>query len=194
MVIQKPLIKTILSLCDFSGVWSAPYREAGYNVIQIDLQRDGQDVRLMEWSHVVHGVLAAPPCTVFCRAGAWLWPKWGNKGLLHGLSIVDACLRIITVCQPAFWALENPPGRLDKYLGPPSFSFQPWEFGDPWTKQTYLWGNFSIPRKAPVESEPYPEHLAKGSRDRTTRLSSSQKNKRAETPAGFAKAFFEANQ
>lgn len=184
MVRQTTIIKTILSLCDYSGVWSAPYREVGYNVIQIDLQH-GQDIRMIEYPGHVYGILAAPPCTVFCRPSAMHWEKMGIDGLLSGLALIDACMRLITICRPKFWALENPPGRLTKYLGPPQHSFQPWEFGDPWTKQTYLWGRFNQPQKNPIEPTIF---------NRTERMSSSDKNKRAETPAGFARAFFEANQ
>ena len=36
---------TILSLCDFTGEWSRPYREAGYDVRQVDIKHD-DDVRL----------------------------------------------------------------------------------------------------------------------------------------------------
>lgn len=38
----------ILSLCDLTGVWSQPYRDAGYYVEQVDLQRDGRDVLLRQ--------------------------------------------------------------------------------------------------------------------------------------------------
>ena len=63
---------TILSLCDFTGSWSRPYREAGYHVVQVDLQH-GQDVRLLRrLAEPVHGILAAPPCTHFSRSGAHL--------------------------------------------------------------------------------------------------------------------------
>jgi len=187
-----PLVKTVYSLCDYSGIWSGPYKKAGYKVVNVDIQH-GQDVRLLEYPGHIHGILAAPPCTKFCRPGAQYWNEWGEQGLMEGLALVDACLRLVTICRPKFWALENPPGRLDKYLGPPVFSFHPWEFGDPWTKHTYLWGKFNIPKKTPIEPEPYPEHLEPGKRDRTSRLGSSQRNKRAETPKGFADAFFKAN-
>lgn len=184
--------RKILSLCDYSGVWSQPYVDAGYDVIRIDLQH-GQDVRLLPWPGKVHGILAAPPCTVFCRPGARLWNEWPAEKLLDGLALVDACLRYVAVCDPAWWALENPPGRLDKYLGPPALSFHPWHYGDPYTKHTYLWGKFTPPAKTPVEPEQYPEHLPPGRRDRTSRMSSSSRNQRAETPPGFARAFFLAN-
>lgn len=185
MIKNLTLVKTIISICDFSGVWSKPYRDEGYAVFQIDLQL-GQDVRLFKFpGHSIYGILAAPPCTVFCRPSSQFWDKWGDNGLRSGLAIVDACLRLVTICKPHFWALENPPGRLSEYLGPPTYSFQPWEFGNPWTKQTYLWGKFNIPVKTIVKPV---------IKNRTTSLSSTQKNKRSETPSGFAKAFFKANQ
>lgn len=185
--------RKILSLCDYSGVWSQPYVDAGYDVIRIDLQR-GQDVRLFQYPGEVHGILAAPPCRVFCRPGARLWKTWGDAGLVDGLQLVDACLRFVAVCKPKFWALENPPGRLNKYLGPPQLSFHPWHFGDPYTKHTYLWGRFNELVCTPVEPEPYPKHLPPGQRDRTSFLGSANRNKRSETPPGFARAFFEANR
>ncbi len=55
------LIKTVLSLCDYSGVWSQPYADTGYNVIRVDLQTSEQDVRLVEFPGPVHGILAAHP-------------------------------------------------------------------------------------------------------------------------------------
>lgn len=47
-LMQTTLLRTILSLCDYSGVWSEPYAVAGYDVVRIDLQ-DGQDVRLLKY-------------------------------------------------------------------------------------------------------------------------------------------------
>ena len=37
------LIKTIVSVFDFSGEWSRPYAENGYEVIQIDIKK-GKDI------------------------------------------------------------------------------------------------------------------------------------------------------
>ncbi len=144
---QLTITKTILSLCDYSGAWSQPYMDAGYEVNRIDLQYGG-DVRLMKFPGRVHGILAAPPCRVFCRPGARLWKEWGDKELLDGLSVVDACLRLVAVCRPAWWALENPPGRLDKYLGPPSLSSTRGNSGTH-TRSTPTFGDGSRPRLGP---------------------------------------------
>lgn len=177
----------ILDLCAGTGAWSQPYVDSGYQVHRIDLP---DDVRLMKRPEFpVHGILAAPPCTVFARVGA-RWKRTDND-MREGLSIADACLRMVMVCRPEWWALENPIGRLQDYFGPPVYRFDPCDFGDPWTKRTWLWGDFNqpaqrVPARVILTGKP-------GSRDRTSRLSGSARRERAKTPPGFASAFFEAN-
>jgi len=145
------LERLIYSLCDYSGEWIKPYQEAGYKCIQIDL-KFGDDVRLLKLpDEPVFGVVAAPPCTTFAGSGA----KWYNlrsiSEVLEGLSIVDACYRFATRCQPEFWCIENPVGILPDWYGQPDYYFDPCDFGDPYTKKTCLWGDFSIPTRSPVE-------------------------------------------
>ena len=186
-VLTMMLFPTILDLCGGTGAWSRPYAEAGYDVRVIDLSNDGGDVRLFECNgDTVHGILAAPPCTHFSGSGARWWKGKGEKALLTGLSVVDACLRLVAVHRPDFWALENPVGRLRRYLGPPRLTFQPCDYGDPYTKRTQLWGRFNTPAASPVQPvegskmwryPPGPERAAL----------------RSITPPGFARAFFEAN-
>jgi len=184
--------KVILSLCDHSGVWCQPYRDAGYVVHQVDLER-GTDIRKTQ--HLdsgVHGILAAPPCEAFAGSGAQYWPAKDEDGrTFEGLALIDACLRHVAIYNPEWWVLENPVGRLRRWIGPPKAYFHPWEYGDPYTKKTCLWGNFVMPMKTPVE----PERACKqgswvqklgGKSKRTKQL-------RSVTPAGFAQAFFEAN-
>jgi hypothetical protein len=138
----------ILSLCDRTGAWSRPYDEVGYDVQRIEIE-DGQDVRLLELpNRPVHGILAAPPCTVFANSGA-RWPRTDEE-MLEGLSVVDACCRIILAAKPKWWVLENPHGKLSRYLGPPAWTFQPNDYGDDYTKFTCLWGDFAPPVKTPA--------------------------------------------
>ena len=55
----------VLDLCGGSGAWSQPYRETGYDVEVVDPVVDSRDVRLLLAKQGrVHGILAAPPCTV----------------------------------------------------------------------------------------------------------------------------------
>lgn len=182
----------ILSLCDYTGNWPAPYREAGYHVVTIDIKK-GQDVRLIEYMNTgVRGILAAPPCTAFAGSGAQYWPKKDAAGeTLDALALVDACLRAVAIYRPAWWALENPVGRLRRWIGPPRYSFNPCDHGDPYTKKTLLWGVFNEPEKTPVDplrvcSQGSWLMQLGGKSERTKEL-------RSATPPGFARKFFEAN-
>lgn len=172
----------ILDLCAGSGNWSLPYREVGYDVVAIDLP---QDVRLLEFTRLkVRGILAAPPCTCFSVAGAWVQRTPDEIKL--ALSVVDACLRAVAIYRPAWWCLENPAGKLKRFLGPPAAYFHPCDYGDAWTKKTALWGTFTMPPKTPVE--PLGSLI-----DIPGLKSSGSKKERAKTPMGFARAFCEAN-
>ena len=185
---KLPFERTILSLCDYTGTWSKPYKDAGYNVIRVDIQTDGTDVRLMKLPDTpIHGVLAAPPCTVFALSGnRW---KRSDEEMIQGLSVVDACVRVAYAVKPAWWVLENPVGKLKHYLGKPAMYFQPCDYGDPYTKRTALWGEFNTDlATSPVEptegSKMWAQYGGKSMRT---------KNARSATPLGFARAFFEAN-
>lgn len=161
---------------------------AGYRVKQVDLKSGmSQDVRLLKFPSSVYGILAAPPCTIFAASGA-RW-KRTEAELTEALSIVDACLRLVALCSPHFWALENPIGNLKDYLGDPVWYFDPCDYGDPYTKRTCLWGNFNKPKPCRVDSiEGSKMHLKYGGKSERTKIL------RSTTPIGFAKAFFEVNQ
>jgi hypothetical protein len=208
--------KIILDLCGGTGSWSKPYKDAGYDVKNITLPK--YDVRLYQPPKNVYGILAAPPCTEFSFAKSN--SKYPRK-IQEGMEIVKACLEIIWKCQyelPTplakrtnlkFWCLENPFGLLRRYLGHPVFEFNPYDFGDAYRKRTQLWGFFNIPKKNPckeysknyihtispngkplkkfdalLNNEIHPEYLGKLNRQA----------RRAITPQGFAKAFYEANK
>ena len=171
--------RIILDLCSGTGAWSEPYVSAGYDVRRITLP--SCDVRSYVPPDRVWGVLAAPPCEAFSLARNGT-PATEDE-LTCGLGVVSACLRIIATCRPCWWALENPVGRLGHCLGTPTYTFQPWWFGDPWTKRTSLWGTFNLPRSGP-DTYTTPNGSAA---ERSTRV------ERARTPPGFARAFFEAN-
>jgi hypothetical protein len=181
--------KIILDLCGGTGAWSRPYLEAGYDVRNITLP--DYDVRTYIPPDNVYGILAAIVCTGYCNSGA----RWHSSRPFDELkmywNILCSCLAIIDYCwlkkTLKFWSLENPAGRLSRFLGKPAFKFQPSEFGDPYTKETWLWGEFNIPNKTlvlPLEGGKI--HKMPPSKDRAML--------RSITPPGFARAFFEANQ
>lgn len=203
--------KIILDLCGGTGSWSKPYKDAGYDVRLITLPdmdilkwRNYPDVAIPLAENEVYGILAAPPCTMFSHARTIAKKP---RDLVRAMDIVRAVLEIVSQAQyrtPTgakttnlkFWALENPhKGLLPRFLGNPPYIFEPWEFGDQYTKQTALWGYFNKPVKTEV-TKPLTVKFDKlkskeihgefyGRYTRTER--------RAITPAGFAKAFMEAN-
>jgi hypothetical protein len=110
------LRRVILDLCAGSGAWSQPYADAGYSVVRVTAPEAA--VRFIHrLPGRVHGFLAAPPCTVFANGGA-RWRR-SDSEMREGLSAVDACLRAVVIHEPAWWARENPTGKLSRYLGSP---------------------------------------------------------------------------
>jgi hypothetical protein len=176
--------RIILDLCAGTGAWSQPYVEAGYDVRRLTLPHG--DVTTYEPPPGVWGVLAAPPCTEFASSGARWWNGKPPGLLREALRVIIACLRIIALAKPEWWAVENPIGRLNRYLGPPVMYFDPCDYGDPYTKRTALWGRFNNPKTSRVEPvEKSPIHWMPPGPERAA--------KRSITPPGFARAFFEAN-
>jgi len=186
--------KIILDLCGGSGAWSQPYAEAGYDRRIITFPN--YDVRKYHPLSNVYGVLAAPPCNCFSRVGARWWSDMNADGrTIEAVSIFTACW---ILCQIAseFWCLENPPGRQYKlmpWLDRPTWQFQPYYFGNPWVKQTYLWGRFTPPLPTnivtPIETKRAPSGHKYG------RIPSLPRSiVRSITPDGFARAFYEANK
>lgn len=207
----------IISLFDSSGSWSEPYRKAGYRVIQID-KKLGFDI--FKWNYKaikeqVAGVLAAPPCTDFSGSGSQYWPEKDKDGrTAQSCKLVSKTLEIIAHFNHSemFWAMENPIGRLRRMLsgeywnGEPRIhvpdslvdkvkeerlAFDPWDYGDPWTKRTMLWGEFNLPKRNPV---PPKKHSTQGSWTQVLGGKSERtKELRSFTPPLFAQAFYEAN-
>lgn len=197
MGIESPQGDTILDLCSGSGSWSEPYRKAGYNVIEVTLP--DTDVRLWpsgpslgarlpnefddirQYVGKVQGILAGPPCTYFSHSGNHI--RRTDDDIRNGLAVADACIRLAYVLKPQWWVLENPIGKIVKWLGDPVHTFHPCDYGDPYTKLTYLWGRFFLPRMryvTPTQGS-LMNHAVRDPAER------------AITPPGFANAFFEAN-
>jgi hypothetical protein len=152
----------VLSLCDRTGNMVQPWLDAGYGAITVDLQEAENthprrnhfvsDVRT--WSYPLQFVdppvivFAFPPCTHLAVSGARWFKDKGIGKLIEALEIVEACRRLCEESD-APWMLENPVGTLATYWREPDHSFDPCDYGDPYTKKTCLWtGNgFVMPSK-----------------------------------------------
>lgn len=133
-------MKTILHLCADIGSDSRPYQiDDEYRVITV-----GKDPGVENFipPDFVYGIIANPVCTEFSTASGF-----HNKGdEKEGMKLVNACLELIDIYDPAWWVIENPAnGTLKNHLGEPTATYQPWQYGSPWTKKTALWGKFNMP-------------------------------------------------
>ena len=189
----------ILSLCDYTGNMLKPWRDAGHQCVALDIayEQDGmvdgiyrlkRDVlTYMPDGTEYDWVFAFPPCTHLASSGARWWKEKDLPALVEALDIVNACY---WWCRQAKlgWMIENPVGRLTTCWRKPDHTFDPCDYGDPYTKKTCLWtgGAFKMPEKDRIEpTQGSKMHLMGQSKDRA--------RKRSETPMGFAQAVFEAN-
>lgn len=151
--------KIILQLCADTGSDTKPYQDdPAYEVRLI-----GSDIGVENY-HVeepIYGIIANPVCVEFSTARS----SGKARDPEAGMFLVNECLRIVREAQEfgelKFWVIENPAkGELKNYLGAPKFSYQPWEFGSPWTKHTSLWGEFNIPDRVYTKWADVPKNPA----------------------------------
>ncbi len=189
--------KIIYDLCAGSGAWSEDYLRNGYDVRRITLPEN--DVHDLVPQKGVYGIIAAPVCAHFSLARTRAKTPRDLKG---GMKLVIACLNFIWGCRYLsklqFWCLENPMGYLRQFLGKSVFTFNPCDFGDRYTKKTDLWGYFNEPIKNPVDLNQTELALNYTNSRKLPSISditsSTQADRRAITPPGFARAFYEANK
>ena len=195
----------VLSLFDLTGSWSDPWSEAGYEVHTFDIQDNPyvgditnfgtdffQQLFNMFDGKEIHAILAACPCTDFASSGSRHFSAKDKDGRTYSsIQLVQATLDVIEYFKPSVWAIENPVGRIEKMNGLPpwSLSFDPYHFGEDYTKKTLLWGRMNA--DLPIA----PTEPTAGSKMHSQFGGSSieTKNARSETPEGFAYAFFNAN-
>lgn len=222
--------RIILDLCGGTGSWSKPFKDAGYEVHVITLpdydvekwyQSNHNGVKCITFTCItakdysqdiivpikdIYGVFSAPPCTMFSRARTTAKTP---RDFVNATKPVRATLDIIwtiefnTKMSLKFWAIENPAGHLRRFLGNPAFKFQPYEFGDRHSKETFIWGRFVEPKKKPVQlneqeiiqsrnnTRPLPQIPTDYKRDEKMK---SVQIRRSITPKGFAEAFYKANK
>ncbi len=141
-------------------------------------------------------VFAFPPCTDLAVSGARWFAAKGPDALARAVALVHRC-RWIAERSGARWMIENPVGRLSSAWRKPDYIFHPHEYAgylseplaDQYTKKTCLWvgDSFVMP---PTRSLP----PVLGSKMHTMAPGPNRANLRSATPAGFARAVFDANE
>jgi hypothetical protein len=180
-----------------------PWLEAGYECWCVDTQHPPGETRegnlvlvgadILTWlpprrEYVI--AFAFPPCTNLSVSGARWFRDKGLDGLARGIALVERCALI---CQwtEAPWMLENPVSVLSSYWRMPDHTFQPWQYGDPFSKKTCLWTGHGF-------HMPPPQVLVRpaDTQEKVWRMapSADRGDKRSETPMGFARACYAANE
>lgn len=199
----------VLSMCDRTGVMVKPWAEAGYECVCIDWQHPpgetvdgnityvGADLHtwMPPYGEDYAIAFAFTDCTNMAVSGARWFKSKGLTALNQGVSLFD---RARTICEAMGvpYSLENPVSTIASYWRKPDHVFNPCDYGgyldppgDAYTKKTCLWtGNgFAMPEPKPVQpTERSKMHLMPPSQERA--------DLRSVTPAGFARAVFEANR
>lgn len=196
----------VVSLCDRTGTMVRPWAQAGFDCWCVDVQHSIRRERIEGRIHFVWGdvrgwlppepirgrigmVFAFPPCTHVAVSGARDFQRKGNYMLRDALELFSACEQAAT-WSGAPYMIENPVGKFSDHMGRPDFTFQPWQYGDLWTKRTCLWTGNGFVMPPPVYREP-PEGVE--ARIWRLPLTPDRADRRSVTPPGFAAAVFEAN-
>jgi hypothetical protein len=185
----------VLSLFDYTGNMVKPWKDAGYETLCIDKQRDNTDILCWLPPRVKYRIVFAfPPCTDQAVSGARWFRDKGLGGLAAAIELVERA-RDICEWSDAPWMIENPVSLMSSYWREPDSIIHPadytaFELNDNYTKRTCIWcGNgFIVPEPRTIEGLPEPDdriHKASPGKERS--------NYRSVTPMGFARAVFHAN-
>jgi hypothetical protein len=191
---------SVLSIYDRSGNFVKPWLDAGFPCIIVDTQHEpgehtdglltrvGADV--IGWMPPLRRyafVASFSPCTDVAVSGARWFQGKGLARLAHAIRLFARGVEIAE-WSGAPWLAEHPVSTIATHFRKPDFTFDPCDYGDPYTKKTCLWtgGGFIMPTKQRVEP-------ALGSKMHLLPPSAERANLRSETPMGFARAVFAAN-
>jgi hypothetical protein len=203
-------VKAALFMFNCTPAMPQPWADAGYECWCIDLQnargerREGNIVWVgadalawlpprREW------VFAAffPPCTDVAVSGARWFRDKGLGAVIQALTLFKRSVDLgeLLGCP---YMIENPVSTVATYWREPDHVFHPYDFtafelSDNYTKKTCLWaGNgFVMPKPNQAADLPEPDNkrIWYGGSSIDDRA-----NFRSATPAGFARAVFEANR
>jgi hypothetical protein len=190
----------VLSIFDYTTAAVKPWADAGFLCYCVDTQhptgerREGNIVRVgADVDHWVpprgRVVFASffPPCTDVAVSGARWFKDKGLRRLSKAIGLFARSVEIAESLECPYY-IENPVSTISSYWRKPNYTFDPCDYGDPYTKKTCLWtgGGFVMQDKKPVPA-------TEGSKMHKLPPSAERANLRSATPEGFARAVFESN-
>lgn len=195
----------MISCFDKSTVMAKPWASAGYLCYCVDQKHPKGETRqgniilvgadMLDWlppRGIISFAAFFTPCTDVAVSGARHFKNKGLGRLWRALQLFDISVKLAEWCG-APYMIENPVSTVSTYFRAPDYTFDPCDYGDPYEKHTCLWtgGGFIMPPKnrvEPIRVSSQGSWIQKlgGKSERTKEL-------RSQTPAGFAKAVFEAN-
>ena len=211
-------MKTIISLCDYTGIFTKPWRDAGYNALHVDPQREDNgtilemmpDIRALIKADQVVFVAGFPPCTDVAVSGAahFETKRAKDKHFQAKAALLAEQCRMVGEMAGSPWFFENPVSVFSSIFGKPDYQFNPFDFGgylpeddehpdwpeyisarDAYPKKTCLWAGGGF--ELPERKS---VHVEPGYSNQLTKLGGKSlrtKNIRSATPRGFAQAVFE---
>jgi hypothetical protein len=165
------MMKNIICLCDYTGIFGELWAANGYNVILVDPQhpkginKDGNYIKvggtISEYIDYLSSIIKMgntqlvvgfPPCTDVAVSGAAHWEnkyKQDRYFQARAAIIAQECKTIGELSQVP-WFFENPVSGFSKIFGKPNFIFNPYEFGGylPEDDKHPLYPEFIKPRDA----------------------------------------------
>lgn len=139
----------ILVACEESQRVCMAFREKGHEAYSCDLQEcsgghpewhiraDASELLKLKWDMII----AHPPCTYLSNAGATrMFPqkRLNKERYEKALRAKEFFMKFLNAdCGKI--CVENPMPLSIVKLPPPSCIIQPYEFGEPYCKRTYLW-------------------------------------------------------
>lgn len=192
----------VLVACEESQTVTIEMRKLGHEAYSCDIQAcsgghpewhlqcDALELLKMKWDMII----AHPPCTYLSNAGAnRMYPKKGEinrERYIKALQAKEFFMKFLNAdCSKI--CVENPMPLSILKLPRPDCIIQPYEFGEPYTKRTYLWLK-GLPPLMPVliENEHIPWVAATSKDGHTYGVARSQKL-RSKTFPGIARAMAE---
>lgn len=215
-------MRTVISLCDYTGNFVKPWVEAGYNAVLVDPQHERTrwegpvlklaatveealpELRVFLLEAQVAFVAGFPPCTNLAVSGAKhftrkmtdkAWKHYAGPNMFFDATRVAWQCEMIGQLSGAPWLVENPVSRLSTLWRKPDHAFHPYWFTalEPEDNYTKKTCLWTGGGFVMPEREQDPTLPEPDDRIHKAPPSEERGNFRSATPMGFARAVFEAN-